>query len=109
MKDLFENNCDVVSDLLPLYADGCCSEKTARLLQAHLSVCKSCHKRLLSIKKSSQKPRDSVIPEPEPDFSGLSSRLRRRRTLKNTLLSLTIFAAAVSTLLLAVTHDCKSI
>ena len=105
MKDLFENNCDVVSDLLPLYADGCCSEKTAKLLQIHISGCKNCRMRLLNIKKSAKIKYTSAIPETEPDYLRLSSRLRRRRTLKNAAVIFTIFAALTSTVILAVTHD----
>ena len=105
MKDLFENNCDVVADLLPLYADGCCSENTAELLSTHLAGCKNCRKRLFSIKKSAKNKCTSDIPETEPDYLGLSSRLRRRRTLKNAMVIFTIFAALTSTVILAVTHD----
>ncbi len=104
MKDLFENNCDVVSDLLPLYADGCCSARTARLIQTHLSACKSCNKKYAGIKKSLKNTHITDIPNSDPDFLGIVIKLRRRRTVKNTILSLTVLAALTSTLLLAVTH-----
>ena len=35
-------SCDVILDLLPLYIDGCCSEESSRLVEAHLAVCEKC-------------------------------------------------------------------
>lgn len=35
-------DCTIIQDLLPLYADGCCSEETRRLVDAHLHSCAAC-------------------------------------------------------------------
>lgn len=35
-------NCDVIRDLLPLYADGAVSEKTKALINDHLQTCPEC-------------------------------------------------------------------
>ena len=34
--------CDIIQDLLPLFADGQASEDTKRLIQEHLKTCKAC-------------------------------------------------------------------
>ena len=37
-------DCDVVRDLLPLYADGACSPASAALVEAHLAGCPACRR-----------------------------------------------------------------
>lgn len=39
-------NCDVIRDLLPLYADEVCSEASKALVEEHLQSCESCGKEL---------------------------------------------------------------
>lgn len=34
--------CNIVQDLLPLYAEGLCAEETARELEQHFAECKEC-------------------------------------------------------------------
>ena len=38
--------CDVIRDLLPLYADEACSEKSGELVKEHLQECESCREML---------------------------------------------------------------
>ncbi len=35
-------NCDVIEDLLPLYADNACSEKSREIVEEHLQECPTC-------------------------------------------------------------------
>lgn len=35
-------NCNIVKDLIPLYIDGCCSEESAREVEAHIKTCPEC-------------------------------------------------------------------
>lgn len=37
-------DCNVISDLLPLYVDGCCTAESAALVAAHLKTCEKCRK-----------------------------------------------------------------
>ena len=37
-------NCDLISDLLPLYKDDICSEATKKIVEEHLGECPSCRK-----------------------------------------------------------------
>ena len=44
-KDWVDNmDCNVITDLLPLYVDECCSEESERLVAEHLEACESCRK-----------------------------------------------------------------
>lgn len=36
--------CEVIQDLIPLYLDDCCSEKSRRLVEEHLRECDECRK-----------------------------------------------------------------
>lgn len=40
------NKCSVIRDLLPLYADGVCSEESHQLVTEHLKECKACRDEL---------------------------------------------------------------
>ncbi len=37
-------NCDLISDLLPLYKDDICSDESKRIVEEHLAECASCKK-----------------------------------------------------------------
>ena len=38
--------CNVIEDLLPLYADGICSEDTKTIIEHHIAVCPECREKL---------------------------------------------------------------
>ena len=46
-----KHNCEVVRDLLPLYHDDVCSEKSREMVEEHLQECGACKKELEKIKK----------------------------------------------------------
>jgi rubrerythrin len=41
-----KQSCDIVSDLIPLYVDGVCSEESCEFIEEHIRVCQSCKKLL---------------------------------------------------------------
>lgn len=43
--------CEVISDLLPLYCDGVCSQDSRRLVQEHLEDCPGCRELLRQMKE----------------------------------------------------------
>lgn len=43
-------DCDVIKDLLPLYIDGVCSEKSIELIEDHLHTCEACKAEYLLMK-----------------------------------------------------------
>ena len=95
MKDIFDKNCSVVFDLLPLYADGSCSARTAELIRHHLLTCTKCRCFLHSIKAPKATSDCGEIPAPHPDYVSISRRLKRRRAVKNTLLTVSAISAVV--------------
>lgn len=59
-------NCDVIRDLLPLYADKACSESSSRLVEAHLQGCPACRELVGRLEQSEietalQTERESVL------------------------------------------------
>ena len=40
------NNCNIIKDLLPLYADGVCSKESCTLVEEHIKGCSACRSEL---------------------------------------------------------------
>ena len=40
-------NCEVIGDLLPLYAENMASKKSRELVEEHIATCESCKQALL--------------------------------------------------------------
>lgn len=55
-------DCDVIRDLLPLYADNVCSEKTTECVEEHLKYCSECSEELRKIKEC------PIVPEVDEDL-----------------------------------------
>lgn len=51
-----KHSCEVIMDLLPLYHDGVCSEKSREMVEEHLMECESCKKALMEIRKEISAP-----------------------------------------------------
>ena len=81
--------CDVIRDLLPLYAEKIASPASCALVEQHLAGCPACRAELERMEKPVP-----VQPEPQPDapLKNIRSSLARRR-LRTLLCS---FAAALS-------------
>lgn len=43
-------NCEIIQDLLVLYADGCCSDASKAMVDEHLKSCAKCRKALEELK-----------------------------------------------------------
>ena len=46
------NDCEVIRDLLPLYADDACSAKSRDMVAGHLAECPACREMLEQLKKT---------------------------------------------------------
>lgn len=58
-----KNTCDIVRDLLPLYADKAASEASADMIADHLKTCPACVQYYKSIKKKTPvAPETNVLP-----------------------------------------------
>ena len=76
------NECGVVQDLLPLYADGAASGDTVKFLSRHLANCPACRNAYRSVKREAEAAVPHVTVEPEDRrFLEIRDRIRRKRTL----------------------------
>lgn len=54
-------NCNIIKDLLPLYADDVVCDDTAELIKEHLEHCENCRKKYESIKSEVSIPIDNSV------------------------------------------------
>ncbi|MBO4877305.1 MAG: zf-HC2 domain-containing protein [Ruminococcus sp.] len=64
------NNCGIIKDLLPLYADGVCSEESRKAVEEHIAGCSECRSELENINKD--------IAVPAVKDAGAVKRIKRR-------------------------------
>lgn len=98
MKDFFKNKCEIVTDLLPLFADHCCSEKTALMIKLHLDGCQKCRSYLNGIKTTPKNVYindEHDIPDCSPDYAKVITKLRHRKTVKAVVLT-TLLATSIA-------------
>lgn len=72
-------DCEVIRDLLPLYAEHMASPASTALVEEHLRECEACRAEL----EQMQLP-VPVQPEPQPDapLKGIRASLRKRASLR---------------------------
>jgi hypothetical protein len=87
-----EVDCEVVRDLIPLYADGAASEQTRRFVCAHLSECGDCTDFYRSVKAAAREKRLSGRTGRlgVGGFASVAGRIRRRRAIYATAASLVL-------------------
>ena len=74
------NNCDIVKDLLPLYADDVCSEESIKAVEDHINGCPTCRSEL-------EKLRQNVSISPQKDGEVLK-RIKRRLRIEKLIVGL---------------------
>ena len=79
-------DCNVIRDLLPLYADGACSEESRVMVEEHLQECQSCSDLLLKIRKTEID--ESLVNEKNEVIQYGAARLRRRSAAVGSAFSL---------------------
>ena len=55
-------DCEIIKDLLPLYSDNVCSEKSVKIVEEHLKECSECSDELRKIKEC------PIVPEIDEDM-----------------------------------------
>ena len=105
MKDIFKNKCDIVRDLLPLYADESCMDKTADAIDVHLVTCKACRDYLKEIKSYHEDVPCDEIPDSEPDFAEVMNKLRKRKIIRRSLAAAAIITSVAFNAVLLLTSD----
>ncbi len=90
-----KTDCDIIKDLLPLYEDNICSEKSKDLIEEHLIECEDCreyldslHEKLPPIEPSSE---DAVIDETR-FIKRIQRKIARQKLLACGILLLTVLA-----------------
>lgn len=68
-------NCDIIKDLLPLYADDVCSEESRKAVEEHINSCPDCKAELEKFGKN-------VVISPQKDAKVLKRIKRRLRIEK---------------------------
>lgn len=101
--------CEIIMDLIPMYADKTASEETAQLVENHIKSCPECKRFLRSCQKTEKKSlfskqkldkiREKLrgtgtdIPSVDTEFALLSSRLKKRKLRK--IIIGTVFATGM--------------
>jgi len=91
MKD----NCQMVRDLLPLYAENVASEESGKFVEAHLEDCETCRNHLKALQAALPEESRKMTEEEEALFQQKVRELlrkRRRRMLRNVLAGIVIGA-----------------
>lgn len=60
-------HCDVIKDLIPLYAEGLTNEQSAALVEQHLAICESCQQYFAMVKKDVTEQQESEPAESHVD------------------------------------------
>ena len=55
-------HCEVIRDLLILYADDCCSKESKALVEEHLQSCQACREALKELRDVSPVAEEPISP-----------------------------------------------
>lgn len=75
-----KNNCEIVRDLLPLYAENMCSEKSRRVVAEHLGECGDCRKEL-------EKISSNMVIRADSDISAFK-RIKKRARIEKVIIGI---------------------
>ena len=90
-------NCNVIQDLLLLYAEGCCSEESKAMVEEHLHGCEKCQKVLAEMQEAPEQEKCSVPPAPK--------RFQRINAWKASLMQSLLLFASFSLLVFGVARE----
>ncbi len=82
------NNCNIIKDLLTVYAIGDCSEDTTAMVKEHLNHCESCRAQLDTY---NSEPKVAAIDE-KKSFSDFSRKIKIRNLKKIVITTVLAFA-----------------
>lgn len=87
-----KTSCELIGDLLPLYADKVCSEESRELVAKHISDCEKCRKEL----EIMEKPVNADFK----DDIAVIKRIKRRMFIENvvTIIMISVFLLSVCNL-----------
>lgn len=82
---MMDRSCNIIRDLLPLYADGVCSEDSRKLVEDHISSCTECARMLGELKNNA--PALGLMEEREGVIQRQEKRMRKRGFTAGMILS----------------------
>ena len=85
-------NCNVIKDLMPLYADDMLSRESRELVDEHVRTCAACRSELDAIKKAPRMPLDVETG----GLRRVGRAIRRKRLLAALTAAMTLIAALVT-------------
>ena len=85
-------NCDLISDLLPLYKDDICSEATRKIVEEHLGECPSCKKMFADM--SDVTIDEKIVKEKDEVINSQAKFFKRKSALAGSIIAL-IFAVPI--------------
>ena len=80
-----EKECEIIRDLLPLYADDVCSERSAQLIEEHLQNCPECSAMLEKLR--THEIETDLREEKEQVIEYQAKRFKRRSTTVGSVVS----------------------
>ena len=81
------NNCEIIRDLLPLYADEICSESSKQLIEEHIAACESCKNELEDYRYNTGIDNDEI--DEKQAIQNFSKKLKKSN-LKKTVISVVL-------------------
>ena len=92
-----KNECSIIHDLLPLYAENMVSEDTSEFVKEHLESCPACRAELEKLREPVQ-----VQAAPQPDMDAAPLKRLKKALLRKKVLTILCTAAVLLALVLSV-------
>lgn len=86
-------SCEVIKDLLPLYADGICSNESKKLVEEHLKKCEGCKRQFSNMKTDISSPK--IIENEKDKVKALNKFAKNYNTKKIRTFVLGVLICAV--------------
>lgn len=91
------NDCDIIKDLLPSYADGLTNETTNEIIEDHLRDCPGCREELEKIRHADASPLQAEQDSAEIKHLEKAGQRSRRRLLRlSVILAVILFFGAIA-------------
>lgn len=71
------NQCEIIQDLIPLYAEGLANEASGKLIEQHIATCSECHSCLSWIKEDIEQQQANPKSNNQPKINELVSKLAK--------------------------------
>ena len=79
-------NCDMISDLIPLYVDQACSKSSAEAVEEHISECPSCAAMLEDMRKCDKVIDNAIAKERDQVISKQAKFFKRRSAVAGSII-----------------------